>query len=55
MIDYRIHELRAEDLRRQAAAERLARTAVAERRAQRREEFARRRVLMLQARWTRAA
>lgn len=55
MIDHRIHELRAQDLRRQAAAERLARTAIAARREQRREEFARRRMLALQARWTRAA
>jgi hypothetical protein len=55
MFDHRIHALRAEDLRREAAAERLARRAIAGRRAQRREELSRRRALALQARWSRAA
>jgi hypothetical protein len=55
MFDYRIHDLRAADLRREAAAERLAKTARAGRREQRREEFAHRRMIALQARWTRAA
>lgn len=55
MFDYTSYQLHHADLLRAAEAERLARTAIAGRRVQRREEFSRRLVRIQQARWARAA